>query len=103
VNEVTKDDTYDSPATNSIPMKNAQVGFLINVSDVSDAGEAMNRAAISMLRFGMDDFYVMVTDTDTGDEYLVRDGEIIPATAEAIASITESMKAEEDETDESET
>lgn len=58
-------------------LSRCQITYLINVKDVDHLGEALDVAATSLIRYGMDAFYIMATDPDTGREWLIHNGEIV--------------------------
>lgn len=81
-------DTYQDDVTTNIPMRNGQLAFVINVQGVNNLGEALDQGAINLMRWGMDSFYILATNTDTGDEYVVSNNSVIPATDENLEEIS---------------
>ena len=57
-------------------LSRAQITYMINVRDVEHLGEALDIAATSLIRYGMDSFWIVATDPDTGREWLVHNGQI---------------------------
>lgn len=54
-----------------------QITYMINVQGVDHLGEALDVAATSLIRYGMDSFYIVATDPDTGREWIIHNGEIV--------------------------
>ena len=59
-----------------IPLTNCQIEFVIPVHSVSDLSEALDVAAVSLIRLGMDSFHIKATDPDTGDSWVIHNGEV---------------------------
>jgi hypothetical protein len=79
----------DIPASEGIPdipLTRCDLHFIINLKDVSSLAEALDTAAISLGRYGMNDFYVLATNPDTGDQWIVQNG-IATDAAEEIARL----------------
>lgn len=61
------------------PLSRCEVTFLMNVTDVDSLTEALDVAAVSIARYGLDSFQMLATDPDTGRRWLVHHGEITDA------------------------
>ena len=66
------------------PLQNGRCQITLTMTVQADTvGEGMNTAAISLARFGMDSFYLMVEDLDSGQRWIVHNGEAGDADEEA--------------------
>lgn len=89
--------TENTPeSTNEWPdLERAEITFLINVEGVTDLAEALDVAAINLLRHGMDNFHILATDPDTDRQWIIHNGEV--SEAQEAADELERMMREEDE------
>jgi len=62
-----------------IPLSRCDISFLINVRNVESLDEAMDTAATSLGRFGMDAFYILATNPDTGQQWIIHNGQVTDA------------------------
>lgn len=58
-------------------LSRCQITYVMNVRGVDHLGEALDVAATSLMRYGMDSFYILATDPDTGREWVVHGGQIV--------------------------
>lgn len=68
----------DQPFTD-IELERAEVQFLLNIDKITSLAEALDIAATNLGRYGMDSFFVLVTDPDTNRQWVVHNGEISDA------------------------
>lgn len=73
-----------------ISLSRCEIQFLMNVTDVEDLGEALDVAAINLGRYGMDSFFVVATDPDTGRSWVLHQGEV--STQEQLAETHEALR-----------
>lgn len=71
---IPEDDNTNEEAT-AIELSRATVQLMINVDDVSTLDEAVSVAALNFGRYGLDAFYMLVTDPDTGRQWQVIEGQ----------------------------
>lgn len=62
-----------------IPMTNARVELVVNVVNVTDLADALDVACVNIMRAGIDAYHVLVTDQDTGERWVVHNGEVARA------------------------
>lgn len=79
---VDEDEDLDGDEVNpyDIPVTNVDVTFLTNVQDDGEGmtlGEAANVAALNLIRIGLDGYNVMLTDRDTGRQWVATGGVFI--------------------------
>lgn len=55
------------------------ITLLINVRNVENLNQALDVAATSVGRYGLDAFYILATNPDTGEQFVVHEDEILPA------------------------
>ena len=78
-----------------VPVIECDVIFTTHVSDVSNLGEAAEVMALNIIRFGLDSYYVLYTDTDTGKQWVSNGGTF----AEAYDPVTEGDLIPDDSAD----
>ena len=74
----------------------AEITFVLNIAGADNLGEAVNRAALIMARYGTDALYMLATDTGNGNQWIVQNGTILDAEAirAANAEMVEDLDAE---------
>jgi len=74
-----QDALAEEPAEeHEVPLvENCEINFSINVAGVHNLTEAINVAAIQLMRFGLDAFYLEATDTDTDTTYIIHNGNVM--------------------------
>lgn len=75
-----------------IELERCEISFLINVNGINDLAEALDVAAGSLGRYGMDAFYILATDPDTGRQWIINDGRVMDAD-----EATEELERQRDE------
>ncbi len=60
-----------------VTLSNCQLSFMVNVTDVKTLQEALTVAASNLGRYGMDAFYVLAEDPDSGRQWIVHDGRVM--------------------------
>lgn len=72
-------DPEDGDFDSVVPMSNVEITLTIKVNDVRDLTDALDIAALGIIRKGMDAFYVIAKDLDSGESWFVNNGEIYSA------------------------
>lgn len=85
-----------------ISLSRCEISFLMNVTDVDDLGEALDVAAINIGRFGLDSFFVVATDPDSGREWIIHSGQVhtrqeLDATRKALRETLDSSEQSGDD------
>lgn len=62
-----------------IPLERCDITFVINVHQAETLGTALDTAAVSLARYGLNAFYLLATDPDTGRQWIVHDGQVTDA------------------------
>jgi hypothetical protein len=75
-----------------IELERCEISFLINVTGINDLAEALDVAAGSLGRYGMDAFYILATDPDSGRQWIINDGKVMDAD-----EATEELERQRDE------
>lgn len=57
-----------------VSLENCDITFITRVSEVSTLGEAAEVTALNIIRYGLDSYYLLYTDTDTGQQYISEGG-----------------------------
>lgn len=87
------DELEEAPEESDVPaVQSCEITFSINVSNVRNLTEAVNVAAIQLMRFGLDAFYLEATDMDTDEVYIIHNGDVMRA--EDVAADFEDLKEE---------
>lgn len=77
----------------TIPLSRCDLTFLIHVDDVTHLHQAVDVAALNMIRYGLDSFHILATDPDTGRRWILRDGQVFPA-EELLAEIEQQRESD---------
>ena len=72
VEEVEEDDAEIDPY--EIELAECEVMFITKVSGVANLGEAAEVAALNIIRNGLDSYYILYTNDETGEQYLSEAG-----------------------------
>lgn len=73
------DDEDDEEQVNpyEIPMTSCDVIFTTRVSQISSLGEAAETTALNIIRNGLDSYYILFTDLETGEQYISEGGQFV--------------------------
>lgn len=71
-----EDDSLEVATLSEIPLSRCDITFVISVDNAGTLGNAIDMGALSLARYGLNAFYVLATDPDTGREWIINDGRI---------------------------
>lgn len=71
-----------------IPLERCNLHFILNLTEVDSLADALDQAAVTLGRYGMDAFYVLAADPDTDRQWIVQGG-VATTAEEELATMNE--------------
>lgn len=75
--QTTETQASDTPATLDPSLKRAQFSLVINTYEIDNLREGVDLMSMLFGKHGLSAFFVVATDPDTGEQWVIQDGEYV--------------------------